>query len=159
MSKLVRLDCHDAEGAAKRYQKALLLVGDAWIVNWAGLPSQRWVCFVNNGYTSAVVLSHKKRSGLCTCEDFKKNKKSCKHIYAAVLAINRAEEGWRDGRDDERRKKVLQNLKMDLAEKAAYENRRLLEIKERLERQIEQTMVIESRMERVEELEEIVSAN
>lgn len=154
MSRLVRLDCHDAEGAAKRYQRALQMVGDVQIVNWAGLRSQRWVAFVNNGYTSAVVLSHGKQAGLCTCEDFKKNSKSCKHIYAAVLAINRAEEGWKDGKYDEDRKEALQAIKRELAVKAAYENRRLIEMKERLERQIEQTMFIESKIERVAELEE-----
>lgn len=154
--KLARLDCHDAEGAARRYQKALQMAGDVQIVNWAGLPFQRWVAFVNNGYTSAVVLSHKKMSGLCTCEDFKKNKKSCKHIYAAVLAINRAVEEWKDNKFDENRKAALQTIKMELAEKAAFANRKLLEMKENLERQIEQTMVIESRIERVAEIEEIV---
>ncbi len=152
--KLERLDCHDAEGAAKRYHKALQMAG-AQIVNWSCLPSQRWVCFVNNGYTSAVVLSHKKRAGLCTCEDFRKNRKICKHIYAAVLAINRAEEGWRDGREDEHRRKALEIIREELAQKAAYENRKLSEMKQLLERQIEQTMAVESRIERVAELEEI----
>ncbi len=159
MSKLVRLDCHDAEGAAKRYEKALQLAGSVEIVNWSGLRSQRWVAFVHNGYTSAVVLSHRRLSGICTCEDFKKNLKTCKHIYATVLAINKAVEGWKDGKFDEDRKTAMEALKRELAEKAAYANRKLLEMKEKLEKQITETMVIESKIGRVAELEEIESAN
>lgn len=155
MSRLIRLDCHDAEGAARRYQKALQMANRVKIVNWSGLQSQRWVAFVNNGFTSAVVLSHGKQAGLCTCLDFKKNRKICKHIYAAILAINGAEEGWKDGRYDEHRRKALQAIKEELAEKASCANRKLLEMKEQMERQIEQTMIIESKVERVAELAEI----
>lgn len=159
MSKLVRLDCHNAEGAARRYQKALQMAGNVEIVNWSGLRSQRWVAFVHNGYTSAVVLSHKHLSGICTCEDFKKNLKTCKHIYASVLAINKAVEDWKDGKFDENRKTAIETLKRELAEKAAYANQKLLEMKEKLEKQIEETMVIESKIGRVAELEEIEACN
>lgn len=154
MSRLIKLDCYDAEGAATRYEKALQMAGEVQIVNWAVLPSQRWVAFVHNGFTSTVILSYGKQAGLCTCEDFKKNQKICKHIYAAVLAINRAEEEWKDDKYDEYRKRALQLIKNELAEKAAYANRKLLEIKEKLERQIEETMFIESKIERAAELEE-----
>lgn len=157
MSRLIKLDCYDAEGAAARYEKALQMVGEVQIVNWACLPSQRWVAFVHNGFTSTVILSYGKQAGLCTCEDFRKNRKICKHIYAAVLAINRAEEEWKDNKYDEYRKRALQSIKKELAEKAALENRKLLEIKEQMDRQIEETMFIESKIERVAEVEEIES--
>jgi len=112
--RLIRLDCHSAEECAKRYERALKLQHNVQIISSAALANQRWVVFVNNGYSSAVVLSHGLQSGICSCEDFKKYKKTCKHIYASVLAINEAKQTMRKTYEERHFKKVPANAEMDI---------------------------------------------
>lgn len=114
MARLVKLDCHKAEECAKRYERALKLQHHVRIINAASLANQRWVVFVRNGYSSAVVLSHGLRSGLCSCEDFRKHQKTCKHIYAAVLAINEAKTRMRQTYEERHFKKVSSNIETNI---------------------------------------------
>lgn len=114
MARLVKLDCHKAEECAKRYERALKLQHHVRIINAASLANQRWVVFVRNGYISAVVLSHGLQSGLCSCEDFKKHRKTCKHIYAAVLAINEAKARMRQTYEERHFKKVPSNVETNI---------------------------------------------
>jgi len=114
MARLVRLDCHKAEECAKRYERALKLQHQVQIINTASLENQRWVAFVRNGYSSAVVLSHGLQSGLCSCEDFKKHGKTCKHIYAAVLAINEIKMHMRQTYEERHFKKVPSNVETNI---------------------------------------------
>lgn len=154
--KLVKLDCHDPEGSAKRYERAVKMAGRVQLVSYALLSSQRWVAFVHNGYSSAVVLSHGMQSGLCTCEDFKKNQRTCKHIYATVLAINEMKSRFAKEDDERIKVKAMDILKHDLAEKAAAANGKLLEIKDELDKQLEELTFHEAKIDNVQVLEELV---
>lgn len=156
MTKLIRLNCHTPEESAARYERGKRLFSDAQIINWAALRSQRWVVFVNNGFTSAVVMSEGMRSGICSCEDFKKHGKTCKHIYAAVLKINYA----REHVDEFKRKKInaraLQMVKNSLAELAAEETQKVLEVKTKLDLHLDRLVSTERKIEFVPDIEEIL---
>lgn len=104
--KLIKLDCHDPQGAAERYERAVKMAGHVQMISYAKLDNQRWVAFVHNGYTMGVVLSHGLQYGECTCEDFKKNHKTCKHIYAVVLAINKIKDATRQTYEEKYFKRV-----------------------------------------------------
>ncbi len=114
MARLIKLDCHSAEECAKRYERALKLQHQTQIISSAALSNQRWVLFVDNGYSSAVVLSHGLQSGMCSCEDFKKHQKTCKHIYAAVLAINEAKQNMRKTYEERHFKKIPSKIETNI---------------------------------------------
>jgi len=87
--KLTKLKEFDPHGSRLRYERALPLVNSTRIITQPYQPNQRFTVEVVNGFTSVVVLSHKHQSGYCSCMDFKKNGRICKHIFAAIMKINR----------------------------------------------------------------------
>ncbi len=157
MSKLVKLErSENKEDEIKRLERGQDLAARVEIICWAGLPSQRWTAFINNGYTSAVVLSHKCHSGKCSCEDFRKRQLPCKHIFAAMIAINKAAEGWYNSKNDYRRKIALDILQRETAEKVADEHAQIQELKLALDEKISNTIACERKLERVSEALEIM---
>lgn len=158
MSKLVKLErSENKEDEIKRLERGQDLAARVEIICWAGLPSQRWTAFVHNGYTSAVVLSHKCHSGKCSCEDFKKRLLPCKHIFAAMMAINKAVEKWYDSKNDERRKIALDILQRETAEKVASEHAQIKELKLELDEKISSAIACEQKLEKVSEALEVAS--
>lgn len=145
MPKLKKLDCFDAEGAAKRYERALKMAGRVQMISYAKLESQRWVAFVHNGYTSAVVLSHGLQYGECSCEDFKKNGgKTCKHIYAVVLRINEIKAQMRQTYEEKNFPKAAPEIQEAL--EVMKEEHKLNNMREKLNKQIEKTIALENNL-------------
>lgn len=81
--RLPRLTDHEGKALLRRYRRGHSLVRSTVVVQ----SYPRWVCFVHNSYASAVVLTSKFRRGACTCRDFQKTGRTCKHIYASVLRV------------------------------------------------------------------------
>lgn len=149
MPKLVKLDCHDAEGSAQRYERAVKMAGRVQMISHANLENQRWVAFVHNGYTSAVVLSHGMQYGQCSCEDFKKNHKTCKHIYAVVLEINKLKASMRQTYEEKHFPKAAPEIQLAL--QAMKEEHKVNQMRDKLEAQIEKTMNLNNKLEEAAE--------
>lgn len=150
MPKLKKLDCHDPQGSAARYERAIKMAGHVQMISHASLENQRWVAFVHNGYTMGVVLSHGLQYGECTCEDFKKNHKTCKHIYAVVLEINKIKAMQQQTYEEKHFKKAAPEIQLAL--EAMKEEHKLNEMKDALDKQVEKTINLENKLENKAEI-------